>query len=52
MGGTLQRTLLLRDKVTDVALEAMETLPTTTDLNELPSMDELVSAIESMPITL
>ena len=40
----------LETKVTDAALEAVETLPIMTDLDELPSMDELVSAIKSMPI--
>ena len=37
-------------KVTDAALGAVETLPTMPDLNELPTMDELLSAIKSMPI--
>ena len=37
-------------KVTDAALEAVETLPTMPHLDELPTMDELLSAIKSMPI--
>ena len=37
-------------KVTDAALEAVETLPAMLELDELPTMDELLAAIKSMPI--